>query len=74
MRRVVGGGSVQGPSPSVIEWMNGQYQWEANIKISRSLNAHSIERLLDQIFEKYNTIKPKGASSVRINVDVDAVE
>jgi len=74
MRRVVGGGSVQGPSPSVIEWMNGQYQWEANIKISRSLNGHSIEKLLDQIFEKYNTIKPKGASSVRINVDVDAVE
>jgi len=74
VQKVAGENVVMGPSPSVIEWMNGQFQWEANIKLKRSYNAHVIEKLLDQIFEQYESIKPKGASSVRINVDVDAVE
>ncbi len=74
MRNVTGESSVMGPSPSVIEWMNGQYQWEANIKLKRTYNAHVIEKLLNQIFEEYESMKPKGASAVRINVDVDAVE
>lgn len=74
MRLMVGDEVVMGPSPSVIEWLNGQHQWEANIKLNREFNAHAIEKLLDSIFEKYNTMKPKGAGSVRINVDVDAVE
>lgn len=74
MRIVTGDEVVMGPSPSVIEWMNGQYQWEANIKLSRNYNAHAVERLMNEIFEKYDSMKPKGASSVRINVDVDAVE
>jgi primosomal protein N' (replication factor Y) len=74
MRLMVGDEVVMGPSPSVIEWLNGQHQWEANIKLNREFNAHAIEKLLDNIFEKYNTMKPKGSGSVRINVDVDAVE
>lgn len=74
MRKVVGENVVMGPSPSVIEWMNGQFQWEANIKLKRTYNAHNIEKLLSMIFEKYESMKPKGASSVRIKVDVDAVE
>lgn len=74
MRMVTGENVVMGPSPSVIEWMSGQFQWEANIKLDRQYNAHHIEQLLDRIFEKYDSIKPKGASAVRINVDVDAIE
>lgn len=74
MREVAGENAVMGPSPSVIEWMNGQYQWEANIKLKRSYNAHVIEELLNRIFATYDSVKPKGASAVRINVDVDAVE
>ena len=74
MRMVTGDDVVMGPSPSVIEWMSGQYQWEANIKLKRSYNAHTVEKLIDDIFAKYESIKPKGASAVRINVDVDAVE
>lgn len=74
MRMVTGDEVVMGPSPSVIEWMNGKYQWEANIKLNRKYNAHRVEKLLNDIFEKYDAIKPKGASAVRINVDVDAVE
>jgi primosomal protein N' (replication factor Y) (superfamily II helicase) len=74
MRMVTGEDLVMGPSPSVIEWMSGQYQWEANIKLSRNYNAHAIEKLLNDIFQKYESIKPKGASAVRVNVDVDAIE
>ncbi len=74
MRMVVGENPVMGPSPSVIEWMNGQHRWEANIKLDRKYNASAIEKLLNAIFEKYDAIKPKGAGAVRINVDVDAVE
>lgn len=74
MRRVAGENSVMGPAPSVIEWLNGQYQWEASIRIGRQINARGMERLLDRIFVAYDEIKPRGASSVRINVDVDAVE
>src|SRR6056297_3315353 len=74
IRLVIGDEPVSGPSPSVIEWMNGQYRWEANIKLSRNFNGHNIERILDGIFDQYDNMKPKGASKVRINVDVDAVE
>ncbi len=74
MRMVAGDHVVMGPSPSVIEWMHGQYQWEANIKLSKKFNASGIEKLIDAIFAKYDTMKPKGAGAVRINVDVDAVE
>ncbi|CAN5680862.1 primosomal protein N' [soil metagenome] len=74
IRLVIGDEPVSGPSPSVIEWMNGQYRWEANIKLSRTFNAHNIEHILNNIFQKYDSMKPKGASKVRINVHVDAVE
>ncbi len=71
---VLGQHTVMGPSPSVIEWMSGQYQWEAHIKLSRNYNAHTIEQIIQSIFDRYQQIKPKGASAVRINVDVDAIE
>jgi primosomal protein N' (replication factor Y) (superfamily II helicase) len=74
MRLEVGDDLVLGPSPSMIEWMHGQFQWEAHIKLKTTYNASIIERLLNSIFKRYETIKPKGGSSVRINVDVDAVE
>ncbi|REL33491.1 primosomal protein N' [Rhodohalobacter sp. SW132] len=74
IRMVIGDEPVSGPSPSVIEWMNGLYRWEANIKMSRNFNAKQIEHILNGIFNRYDKMKPKGASTVRINVDVDAVE
>lgn len=71
---VLGQHTIMGPSPSVIEWMSGQYQWEAHIKLSRNYNAQIIEQIIQSIFDHFHQIKPKGASSVRINVDVDAIE
>lgn len=71
---VLGQHTVMGPSPSVIEWMSGQYQWEAHIKLSRNYSANAIEQIIQSIFDHYHQVRPKGASAVRINVDVDAIE
>jgi hypothetical protein len=54
--------------------MHGEYHWEAHIKLEREIGARGIEHMLDLIFEKYDSMKPWGGSSVRINVNVDAIE
>ncbi len=66
--------SVLGPSPSVIEFVNRQYRWETHLKIPSRFNASAIEKLMDVVFTRYESIKPKGGSGIRIGVDVDAVE
>ncbi len=66
--------SVLGPSPSAISRMQQYYRWETSLKIDPSNGASAIERLLDGTFNRYEEHKPKGASSVRINVNVDALE
>lgn len=65
--------AVLGPAPGVIEWMHGLCLWESHIKINPGRNARAVEDLVDRIFNRYNRTKPKGAGSVRITVDVDAV-
>ena len=65
---------VLGPSPAAIVRMQKYYRWETIVKISPSNGAGAIERLLDRTFSRYDELKPDGASSVRINVNVDALE
>ncbi|MGM0547230.1 MAG: replication restart helicase PriA, partial [Bacteroidota bacterium] len=72
---VLGGwDGVLGPSPAAIAKMQNFYRWESFIKINPSNGAGVIERMLDAVFERYDYRKPKGGSSVRINVNVDALE
>lgn len=66
--------SVLGPSPAAISRMQNDYRWESFIKVRPSNSASAIEKVLDKTFNKYNQSKPDGASSVRINVNVDALE
>jgi primosomal protein N' (replication factor Y) len=66
--------SVLGPSPAAIAKMQNFFRWESFIKINPSNGAGAIEQMLDKTFELYDQRKPKGASSVRINVNVDALE
>ncbi|MEX0770859.1 MAG: primosomal protein N' [Balneolaceae bacterium] len=66
--------AVLGPTPALIEWMYGLYQWEAHIKIRTEHPAKAIEKLLDRIFNRFDREKPKGSGSVRINVNVDSIE
>lgn len=66
--------SVLGPSPASITKMQNYFRWESFIKIDPSNGAGAIEQLIDETFNLYDQQKPKGASSVRINVNVDALE
>ncbi len=65
---------VLGPSPAAIAKVQQFYRWETVLKIDPSNGARVIERLLDKTFDSYDESKPRGASSVRINVNVDALE
>jgi primosomal protein N' (replication factor Y) len=66
--------SVLGPSPAAIAKMQNFFRWESFIKIYPSNGASAIEKMLDNTFDLFDDRKPKGASSVRINVNVDALE
>lgn len=66
--------AVLGPSPAAIMKMQNFYRWESFIKIAPSNGAGAIEQVIDRTFKHYDNRKPEGASSVRINVNVDALE
>lgn len=75
LTEVLGGfDSVLGPSPAAIAKMQNYFRWESFIKVDPSNGAPAIERTINKAFERYDQQKPKGASSVRINVNVDALE
>ncbi len=75
LTEVLGGlDSVLGPSPSAISKMQKFYRWESFVKINPANGAGAIEQMLDNTFAHYDDHKPRGASSVRINVNVDALE
>ncbi|WP_148899058.1 replication restart helicase PriA [Fodinibius salinus] len=67
-------GPVLGPSPAAIGKMQNYYRWETFIKIKPGNGAGAIEKLIDDVFDDYDEHKPQGGSSVRINVNVDALE
>lgn len=66
--------AVLGPSPAAIAKMQNFYRWESFIKIEPKNGAGAIEQMLDKTFDLFENRKPRGASSVRINVNVDALE
>lgn len=68
-----GNASILGPSPSAILRANNEFRWECMLKIDPTNGAKSIERLLDQTWERYEKKKPKGASKVKIRINVDAM-
>ncbi len=65
---------VTGPAPAAIAKLSGWFQWECNVKIETGKGPKSIEKMIDKAFDLYKKNKPKKASKVRINVNVDAVE
>ncbi|MCW9707633.1 replication restart helicase PriA [Fodinibius salsisoli] len=67
-------GPILGPSPAPIARMQNYYRWESFVKIKPANGAGAIEQLIDRTFEQYKKVKPNKSSSVRINVNVDALE
>ncbi|MDZ7716844.1 MAG: primosomal protein N' [Balneolaceae bacterium] len=74
INQVGGMDSVLGPSPAAIAKVQQFYRWETLLKIDPSNGAGVIERLLDETMEAYDRKKPNNSSSVRININVDALE
>ncbi|NGP77476.1 primosomal protein N' [Balneolaceae bacterium YR4-1] len=74
IEQVGGFDSVLGPSPSAVSKVQKFYRWETLLKIDPSNGAGAIEHLLDNTFSDYEHRKPDKTSSVRINVNVDALE
>ncbi|HKJ32307.1 MAG TPA: primosomal protein N', partial [Balneolales bacterium] len=64
---------VLGPSPSAVIRVYNEYRWECLLKISPTNGAKVIEHLLNNAFQFYDSRKPRGASKVRITVNVDAL-
>ncbi|MGM0506033.1 MAG: replication restart helicase PriA, partial [Bacteroidota bacterium] len=67
-------GAVLGPSPSVIEQVNGRWNWEVTLKLHPARDDRAIEEVLTSIMERYEREKPEGAGRVQIQIDVDAIE
>lgn len=65
---------VLGPSPAAIPWLNKKFIWEVTLKIEPEKGGSYIEMLLEKVFEVYNAASKGKSSSVRINVNVDAIQ
>ncbi len=74
LRQITSDEAVLGPSPAVIERFQRKTHWTSSLKIAPRVNAKGISTLLDQLFFEIQFTQPKGLSSIRITVDVDAVE
>lgn len=74
LREIARNYAVLGPSPATIAKIQGYIRWECMLKLDPQMTASRVERLLDRVFEYYERQKSKGTSTVRINVNVDAIE
>ncbi|MEX0723317.1 MAG: primosomal protein N' [Gracilimonas sp.] len=71
---VVPDSPVLGPSPAAIPWMNKKFIWEIMLKIDTEKGANYIEMLLEKIIAVYEADIKGKFSSVRVNVNVDAIQ
>lgn len=65
---------VLGPSPAAIHWMNKKFIWEIMMKIDTEKGANYIELMLERIMAVYEADIKGKFSSVRVNVNVDAIQ
>ncbi|HKK24839.1 MAG TPA: primosomal protein N', partial [Gracilimonas sp.] len=65
---------VLGPSPAAIPWINRKYVWEVTLKIDTEKGGTYIEMLLEKVMEVYEAASKGKWSSVRVNVNVDAIQ
>ncbi|MBO6587346.1 MAG: primosomal protein N' [Gracilimonas sp.] len=72
--RVVPELAVLGPSPGAIPWMNKKYIWEVTLKIDPEKGAGYIEAVVEKIMGVYEAETKGRFSSVRVNVNVDAIQ
>ncbi|MEX0721180.1 MAG: primosomal protein N' [Balneolaceae bacterium] len=65
---------VLGPSPGAIPWMNKKYIWEVTLKIDPEKGAKYIDALVNKITQAHEQNMDGKYTSVRVNVNVDAIQ
>ena len=70
---VMKGQAVLGPAPAAIVKIYNDYRWESMVKMSLAIGPQKMEALLSRVFEVFEGQRPEGSSTVRINVNVDAI-
>ncbi len=63
-----------GPAPGAIPWMNKKFIWEVTLKIEPDKGAAYIENLISRVMESYRQAAKGRLSSVRVNVNMDAIQ
>lgn len=71
---VVSEAPVLGPSPAAIHWMNKKFIWEIMMKVDTEKGANYIELMLERIMAVYESDIKGKFSTVRVNVNVDAIQ
>jgi primosomal protein N' (replication factor Y) len=66
--------AVLGPSPAVIERVQRKTHWLATLKVDPRVPAGRMSAMITGILDEVERRLPEGGTSVRISVDVDAVE
>lgn len=65
--------AILGPAPSTIFKLHDDFRWESLLKLDPMISMRTVEQLLSVVFEMYEKTRPQGVSTVRINVNVDAM-
>jgi primosomal protein N' (replication factor Y) len=63
-----------GPSPAAIPWMNKKFIWEVTLKIEPEKGAGYIEAITEKILQVYYASTKGKYGSVRVNVNIDAIQ
>jgi primosomal protein N' (replication factor Y) len=74
LEQTIGFPSVTGPAPAAIERLNREYVWELHFRITPNSKASVVDMTLRRVFKQFEEHRPRGTSSVRITVNVDAIE
>ncbi|MDR9446517.1 MAG: primosomal protein N' [Balneolaceae bacterium] len=74
LRQHAGESNVLGPAPALIERIQNRTHWQVSLKVDPQSKASQLYPFLDRIIQQVEGIKKQGWSSVRLNVDVDAVD
>jgi len=74
IRKQAGESNVLGPAPALIERIQNRTHWQVSLKVDSHSRASQLYPFLDQVIHQVDQSKKQGWSSVRVNVDVDAVD
>jgi len=67
------GYAVLGPSPETIMRIKNEFRWITTMKLPAETKTRLVEFIADETFARYDKVKPKSASTVRITISHEMV-